>query len=57
VDHGRIIGRRGMQCNGASVALGYGEVKVTKKPRAWRLCENSLPSWQNNRDMARGYFL
>lgn len=22
-----------------------------------RLCENSLLSWQNNRDMARGYFL
>jgi len=28
-----------------------------KKGQLLRLCENSLRSWQNNRDMARGYFL
>ncbi|WP_227663763.1 DUF6316 family protein [Marinobacter salarius] len=29
----------------------------TREGALKRLCENSLRSWQNNRDMARGYFL
>jgi len=47
-----------VKCKAESAGKVYGtQGNKIGNAQLKRLCENSLLSWQNNRDMARGYFL